>query len=319
MTQHYHPLRKNLLTKEELASLSTLQPLHVVKDTLLSWAIIISTWLLVAKFNNPLIAVLGFFVVGASCYRLYIIGHDGLHRRLFNSKWLNDLWGDIFILSFIGASTAKNRHNHMTHHIHTCEMEDPDRYKYQSNGKETLWKLLKVLLNWKTLRNAVTNVYQTTTSSSSSSKPDSTAEVKLASTISKVLLIVSMNLIVLLFHWFFLGLWSYVFLWLLPIFLCVYLADLFRVFCEHSMLDDTEAADQKMRLVSFVPGLLERAFIAPLNMNFHAEHHLWTAIPYYKLKFAHSLCANKPLYIEHVELRRSYFGHCARFLRYYNA
>jgi fatty acid desaturase len=53
-------------------------------------------------------------------------------------------------------------------------------------------------------------------------------------------------------------------------------------------------------------------FFAPMNMNFHAAHHLWVSIPYYNLPKADALMRAHPLATS-LEWRRSYVGYLIRY------
>ncbi len=75
-------------------------------------------------------------IVGTRYYALAIIGHDGLHRRMFPDQWTNDLFNDLLIMGPIGAITRVNRLNHIEHHRITASTADPDRHKYLHDGKE---------------------------------------------------------------------------------------------------------------------------------------------------------------------------------------
>ncbi|MES2126724.1 MAG: fatty acid desaturase, partial [Pseudomonadota bacterium] len=42
-------------------------------------------------------------------------------------------------------------------------------------------------------------------------------------------------------------------------------------------------------------GLLARATVAPLRVNFHIEHHVLPAVPYFRLKHMHALLRQREL------------------------
>lgn len=71
-------------------------------------------------------------------------------------------------------------------------------------------------------------------------------------------------------------------MWILPLVTLVVLLNAVRVFCDHANAVD-EPDDEYHRLVSYVSTPLERFFIAPFHMNYHAEHHLFTYVPHYRL------------------------------------
>jgi fatty acid desaturase len=96
----------------------------------------------------------------------------------------------------------------------------------------------------------------------------------------------------------------------------VYLAfvfDNFRAFAEHSQPEPDHLAD-KHRLVTYLSNPIERFFIAPLNMNYHAVHHLWPSIPYYQLPKADREIRNLPEAAS-LEWRGTYFGYLLAYFR----
>ena len=68
------------------------------------------------------------------------------------------------------------------------------------------------------------------------------------------------------------GWYGYVILWALPLATLAAFFNDFRIFCEHSLIG-REATNSSERLVSFISNPIERFFVAPYNMNYHAEHH----------------------------------------------
>ena len=72
-------------------------------------------------------------------------------------------------------------------------------------------------------------------------------------------------------------------IWIVPVYVFTFTADLTRAFLEHSMEVPDAKADEAKRLISYESNFFERQFIAPMNMNFHAAHHLYPSIPYYNL------------------------------------
>jgi fatty acid desaturase len=89
---------------------------------------IVAAWAAVALYPTWWTVLAAIVVIGTRYYALAIIGHDGLHRRLFETKRKNDLWGDLFIMGPICAITRVNRHNHIEHHRVACLPHDPDRH-----------------------------------------------------------------------------------------------------------------------------------------------------------------------------------------------
>src|ERR1700722_6011783 len=124
--QYYLPYRTEILSRDELRELTSLRPSIVLRDMLVNWIIIIAGWILVAYSTTWITVGLAIVVIGTRYYSLAIVGHDGLHRRLFNSQETNDLWNDLLILGPICTITRINRHNHMEHHRAAALPHNPD-------------------------------------------------------------------------------------------------------------------------------------------------------------------------------------------------
>ena len=134
--------RRSLLSPQRVRELSSLEPRRMVRDTITCWAMILGAWLLAAVASNGWITAFAFILVGNRYYALFIIGHDGLHRRLVGTTLRNDRFCDLLLLGPIGAITRINNRNHLLHHQFLSTDEDPDRFKHtcaeKGNGLELL-------------------------------------------------------------------------------------------------------------------------------------------------------------------------------------
>ena len=84
-TQKYLPFRRaSLLTVEQMRALNKLRPARAMRDTIMLWLQITAVWAVVAVFPLWWVVNLAIPVIGTRYYALYIIGHDGLHRRIFD-------------------------------------------------------------------------------------------------------------------------------------------------------------------------------------------------------------------------------------------
>jgi fatty acid desaturase len=109
------------------------------------------------------------------------------------------------------------------------------------------------------------------------------------------------------------GSWTaYVWLWLLPLLTLTVLFNGVRVFCDHANLKD-EPGTERDRLVSYVSTRVERFFLAPFHMNYHAEHHLFPYVPHHNLpRLRAKLRSAEPAAF--VQWRGTYVGFLRRFL-----
>lgn len=100
----YEPWRRTLLTAAEVRELSVLKPWRAVADIAMSWLLIVGAWVIAARWDHWLALVLAVIVIGNRYYALFIIGHDGLHRRLMPSRAMNDALADIFVFGPLAQS-----------------------------------------------------------------------------------------------------------------------------------------------------------------------------------------------------------------------
>ena len=303
--QAYSPFRTVLLEREELSRLHRLRPYIPVCHTALHWLLIIAAWVGVAVAPAVWMVVASVLMTGVNFYGLYIIGHDGLHRRLFNDPRANDLWNDLLIVGSFGAITRRNRCNHMEHHQDTCLETDPDRHKYLHTGKDAIMPFAVFLSGLANLLPSVRNVFLR--GEKKSRERYGTRDLMiLAGWQASLLAGLSWAI----------GWWAYPVLWLFPVYAFGYRADLIRVFCEHSVTGPDNEADLSLRLITYRSNMLEKLFFAPHNMNFHAAHHLWPGIPYYNLPRADRLMRKRAGEDPRLIVRGSYAAYLMEYMRW---
>ncbi|HTQ86580.1 MAG TPA: hypothetical protein VMI93_10250, partial [Candidatus Solibacter sp.] len=79
----YHRYRRSMLTPAQIREMSTPRPARAMADVALSWTFILAAFALVALHTTWWTVLLAFPVIGNRYYALFIIAHDGMHRRLF--------------------------------------------------------------------------------------------------------------------------------------------------------------------------------------------------------------------------------------------
>jgi fatty acid desaturase len=298
-----------LLGPDRVRELSRLRPWLAVRDTMLRWGLIGAAWAAVAQVPEWWAVALAIPVIGSSYYGLFIIGHDGMHRRLFHPRWLNDLWNDCLGQGPMGAVTHINNRNHLRHHQHLATDDDPDRHKHACFNKADHGELVGFVAGAVGLLRTARNVFQPgrATGRRADEESSDTYTLRDVAIIGGVQLAIAGGVTAAI------GWWAYPVLWLLPLFLFTYLADNLRSFCEHSQPRNDVASDGR-RLITYVSNPLERWFLAPMNMNLHAAHHLWPSIPYYNLPRADAEMRRAPA-AAGLEWRSSYLGYVARYWR----
>lgn len=307
--QHYAPYRTSLLTVAQLRDLSRIDHRIPMRHALVDWAFIFAAWAIVAQYPTWRTVLPAIVVIGTRYYALAIIGHDGLHRRLFASKERNDLWADLLVFGPICAITRLNRRNHIEHHRTACLPHDPDRHKYLHQHKEESFSYLLFLSGLQNFLPTIKNIFGKDKKRAAHADNGSYSPRDLA-IIGGWQLALTVGLTVAI------GWWAYPVLWLVPVYMFAYRADLVRVFCEHSMMVPNSEADEHMRLITYTSNWLERQFFAPHKMNYHAAHHLWPSIPYYNLPKADALIRTSLALRgsdENLIWRRSYLSYIASY------
>jgi len=318
----YMPWRSTLLTPQRVRELSKLRPGRVVFDTLMCWVFIAAAWAAVAVWGPGgqgwasawWVVALAVPVIGTRYYGLFILGHDGMHRRLFESRKLNDWWTDVFMLAPIGMVNHVNDRNHLAHHRYLATDRDPDLHKHACFNKTNrseylafltgLASVLEVAKNlfWRWKHEPIEDDHEPVVEAAKD--PHSLRDLLVIGAWQAGLVIgltyvaagmprvwemdVASALWALVGGW-----WGYPALWLLPVYAFAYLPNLVRAFLEHAHAEDDDKADEH-RLMTYLSNPVEKLFMSPMNMNYHVVHHLWPSIPYYNLPVADREIRVKP-------------------------
>lgn len=317
----YMPWRSTLLTPQRVKELSKLRPGRVVFDTLMCWAVIGAAWAAVAVWGPGMrgwgaawwVVLLAIPVIGTRYYGLFILGHDGMHRRLFENRKLNDWWTDVFMLAPIGMVNHVNDRNHLAHHRYLATDRDPDLHKHACFNKTNRSEYLAFLTGLASVIEVAKNLFwrwkhEPIEDEHAAPAADSPRD---RHTPRDLLLIAAWQFGLLLGLTYLAagmprvasagdimnaavaGWWGYPALWLLPVYAFAYLPNLIRAFLEHAHPEDDDKADEH-RLITYLSNPLERLFMSPMNMNYHVVHHLWPSIPYYNLPLADREIRRKP-------------------------
>jgi fatty acid desaturase len=301
-----------LLSTARVRELSKLRPSVVVRDTLLCWAAILAAWTIVVLWPRWWTVLLAIPVIGSRYYALLIIGHDGIHRRLFRSPVWNDWFADLFVFGPVAAITRINNQNHLGHHRRLSTPDDPDLHQFTCTNKFQ-WRLFLAYLSGLTsLRRSFENVFIRGPKARQSESAGLAAAPQ-RYTLRDFLLVGAWQVALIGGLSWFVGWWAYPVLWLVPLYTFAFVPDNLRAFAEHSHPEPDARADTH-RLISYVSDPLERWFVSPFNMNYHAAHHLWPSIPYYNLPQADREIRSLPAAAE-LEWRGTYCSYVLKYFR----
>ena len=290
------------LTREELAhftQLSLPRSLWCLIQTygLLALTIALGLYALSIITLQPLVGapllVMAFILMGCWQHWLAIISHESTHYRLFESRAANDWVGRISGM-LIGVSTFSYRIVHRLHHNHLYEEIDPDMALMAGypRGKAYLWKkLLKDISGFTAWRNYLYFFGAPAANAVTGQKQDPLADT----TSSLRRLALRDRWIVVGFHvamplWMFAigyGI-EYLVLWVLPAITVQAFILRLRAVAEHGAPSDTSTALGAARTNVAIPALVRTALF-PHSVNYHLEHHLYPAVPHYRLAQLHAL------------------------------
>lgn len=219
------------------------------------------TWLAIAILNGVII------------YHLNILGHEGIHLLIMNSKSGNDFLTRFFILSPQFSPLNLMRANHLNHHRNLGTDKDQDVQYYVGllkDGKMSLlFKLVFSLFGVMVLPIAL-KLFK---------KKNIKDQTPNDGLLFEIFAIGISQLAIFIIFWKLSGFWwSYFFLYFLPIFTVMTGLNTIRSCIEHA-----DPNVPPMRERTFISNRIERFFFSPLNMNYHAEHHYYPTVPFYYL------------------------------------
>ena len=139
---------QEMLTREELKTLSQTSATRTSLSLFLDWLGITILFALLMYFPHPLTYVLCFILMARQQLALAIMMHDGAHSRLYKSQKLNNYLGQLFTAAPVFFSQDSYRKFHLKHHLKPLAADDPDISLiggYPMPRKKFLGKLLRDL------------------------------------------------------------------------------------------------------------------------------------------------------------------------------
>ena len=273
------------------------------KALILEWVIIFTAIILCIWYFNPLTYLLAIIIVGARMHALAILMHDATHYRfLKNRKW-NDLLTNWLTMYPIFTAIEVYRQNHLQHHIHLNTEHDPDWVSKlgvrEFTFPKTKTEFLKTVFAYFTLYRGMKDVVWFLKRFGSVKKKDGAEPGH-----NKARILFYMLLFILLTIT---GLWKYYLLfWVVPYLSTFFMFQYIRSVAEHF---GELAYDHLLTSTRSVKAnLLERFFIAPHNVGYHLEHHLYPGVPFYNLDKLHQLLMKDAFYNDKAHVTDGYMS-----------
>jgi fatty acid desaturase len=295
---------RRLLTAEELAPLTRLDDVRSAAAVVQTFAIIAAAIAFGAwAWPSPWVA-LSVLVVGIQQHALFILAHESAHYRLFSNRAWNDGVGRL--IGMAGAISMRTyRVIHRLHHNNLYTEEDPDTAIHGGypRGVAYLWKKLgqdALGLNaWKTLAYFFgAPAINDETNRAARPLDDTSPQLRAAARRDRWL-VVGFQLALPLLCLSLGGLQAlaqYAVLWLLPMLTVLQPILRLRAIFEHGAVTDVSSpltAARTNRTAGSLGNVVGRALLFPHHVNYHLEHHLYPAVPHYRLPRLHRLLAAK--------------------------
>jgi fatty acid desaturase len=295
---------KNIFSAEEWRALTSRSSLRGMLLVAHAWGAIIASIALVTLWPNPLTWLIAVTGVGTRQLGLAILMHEAAHGGLHVNKAINEWIGQWLCAVPVGADLRSYRSYHLQHHRFTQQPEDPDlslsapfpitkesftrKAIRDLTGQTFVKQRLPLLLSLFARKDAEGEVYH---------------ESFVASGADKVARFLMVNAMLFGLFWlagagiWFWGVWIFAMATWLP------LVTRIRNIAEHACT--STGPDPFSHARTTHANAIERLFIAPYWVNYHAEHHLFMYLPCYRLPKAHRLLSEKGL-IKRIDVSPGY-------------
>ena len=278
-----------------LTHLSTARSLLAIGQTL--GLIAAALWLAIATWPSLWMA-LSVLVVGICQHGLFILAHESAHYRLFANRLANDIVGRI-VGTIGGVSMCTYRVTHRLHHNNLYTDDDPDTAIHGGYPRGKAYLASKLVRDVLGLNAYKTYAYffgapaiNDDTRRVMRPLDDTSPQLRAAARQDRW--------IVAAFHFAapfaalavggWRGLAMYSVLWLLPLVTVLQPILRLRAIFEHGAVHDLSSpltAARSNRTSGSLANWVARALLFPHHVNYHLEHHLYPAVPHYRLPQLH--------------------------------
>jgi len=293
------------LPAETLAELRRKSDLRGLSSIAWTWGWIIGCLALYAWQPGVLTFLFGFIVISGRHLALAILMHEGAHRLLLNNVRWNDRVTQWLTAYPVMLNMLPYRDMHLRHHKNTWTEDDPDL------GLATALPVTRRSFARKMLRDITGQTgyarYRFIARLSAGLSPDKRGLE--GQPLTRVLATFARNQ-----HGFLITNTlmlaaltaagrpeAFLLLWWLPAMTGYSVVLRIRNIAEHAVV--TDPGEELRQTRTTLTSWWVRFLMAPHNVNYHLEHHLFMSVPQYNLPRAHRLLAERGL-LDHAEVAR---------------
>lgn len=276
---------------------------HLMAMTL-DWTMIIITAYFTLQYFNPITYVLAVIIIGARQHALAILMHDASHFRFLKNKKWNDWVTNIFTMYPLFTSIEVYRENHMRHHRHLNSEHDPDWVaklgKRDFTFPKTKTDFLRTIFSYFILYKGISDAiwFLKRFGGKKGKAKEQPVQPKFRKLGFYILLAAGLS---------FFGGWKvFLLFWVVPYLSTFFMFQYIRSVAEHFgelAYDDLLTSTRTVK-----PNLIERFIIAPHNVGYHLEHHLYPGVPFYHLPKLHYLLMEDQDYNGAAHITRGYMS-----------
>lgn len=292
-----------IFSRDEIRMLTQRSNLMGALAIAFTWSVIILSFVMLAWAESQSVLlsiplfILGFIILGGRHLGLAILHHEAAHRTLFRSPWCNDILGDWLCAKPIWNDVKKYRAHHYIHHTRTSSDDDSDISLIRGfpvSRASMARKFLRDLIGLTGLKYFLGRIMMDagmikwTVANDVQWLPQ---EGRRRYHYARDFLRNSAGMCIsnaVLFSGFWLtghpelfAVWVLSYITPFPLFLRI------RSMAEHACTEHSSNMFRNTR--STRAGFIARALVAPINVNFHIEHHVMASVPYYRLPLMHRM------------------------------
>jgi fatty acid desaturase len=289
----------SILTGSEIKRLSELKPSRFFAALSVDVVIILFAILISERIGGWLVYLAAVVVIGSRLHALAILMHEATHYRATPARWLNEMVGEILALPVL-IKMQEYRKTHFAHHRHVNTLDDPDwirklgdsDFAFPKSALEIGAMLLPFAIGVKFFILLHKLKQQSKKYARPSVKPSTLVVVR------SIALLVIVSLSIVFKFWDFLILY-----WIVPLLTSTMVFFQVRSVAEHFAIQSDHAFNQTRTVIS---PFWEAWLLAPHNINYHLEHHLYPSVPFYRLPELHSRSMASEEYREKAHITRGY-------------
>jgi fatty acid desaturase len=264
------------LSREELRALS--QTSNWRGGLMLGGNLVMLALALTLSAVEPLFAPLSILLIAGQQLAFAIVMHDCAHKALFRTPWLNEFAGKWIGGAAIDAPFLAYRAYHFEHHKHAGTDQDPDQglvKNYPVSPDSLRRKFIRDLTGQTGIKEIIGSWRAPTLAAKA---PFLAFHIVLAGLLALTG-----------------ALWTYALWWIARIFIFPAIMRM-RNIGEHGVAMDRYDIEPRRNTHTTKARWWEVLTVAPNNVNYHLEHHMFASVPPYHLPKLHKLLAERGYY-----------------------